>query len=124
MPSHGKRFTGSFQKAAALDQFSFEMCIQSKGGFVGKTRLPDLSWYNIPKWKKYQITIKYTQWPQNISNGCKIDEMAMKYTNIYHCKFLQNLPKLGFLVRKYAIWQPCGKTRKVTKDRKKVYSHF
>jgi hypothetical protein len=33
--------------------------------------------------------------------------MAIKYTNIFHCKTLQNLPKLGFLVWKYAIWQPC-----------------
>jgi hypothetical protein len=27
--------------------------------------------------------------------------MAMKYTDVFHCKSLQNLPKLGFLVRKY-----------------------
>jgi hypothetical protein len=34
--------------------------------------------------------------------------MAIKYTNIFHCKTLQNLPKLGlFLVWEYAIWQPC-----------------
>jgi hypothetical protein len=32
--------------------------------------------------------------------------MATKYTNIFHCKTLQNLPTLGFLVSKYAIWQP------------------
>jgi hypothetical protein len=33
--------------------------------------------------------------------------MAIKYTNIFHCLTLQNLPKFGFLVGKYAIWQPC-----------------
>jgi hypothetical protein len=33
--------------------------------------------------------------------------MAVKYTNIFHCKTLQNLPKFGFLVLKYTIWQPC-----------------
>jgi hypothetical protein len=27
----------------------------------------------------------------------KIDQMAIKYTKIFHCKTLQNLPKLGFL---------------------------
>jgi hypothetical protein len=27
--------------------------------------------------------------------------MAMKYTNTFHCKSLQNVPKLVFLVRKY-----------------------
>jgi hypothetical protein len=37
-------------------------------------------------------------------NGNKIDQMTI---NILHCKTLQNLPKLGFLVRKYTIWQPC-----------------
>jgi hypothetical protein len=35
-----------------------------------------------------------------------MDQMAIKYTNIFHCKTLQKLPKLVFLVRKYAIWQP------------------
>jgi hypothetical protein len=33
--------------------------------------------------------------------------MGKKYTNISNCKILQNLPELGFLVSKYAIWQPC-----------------
>jgi hypothetical protein len=33
--------------------------------------------------------------------------MAIKYINIFHCKAHQNLPKLGFLVRKETIWQPC-----------------
>jgi hypothetical protein len=28
----------------------------------------------------------------------KIDQMAVNYTNISHCKTLQNLPKMGFLV--------------------------
>jgi hypothetical protein len=32
--------------------------------------------------------------------------MAIKYTNTFHCKSLQNLPKFGFLVWKYALWQP------------------
>jgi hypothetical protein len=32
--------------------------------------------------------------------------MTIKYTNIFHSKAIQNLPKFGFLVRKYTIWQP------------------
>jgi hypothetical protein len=32
--------------------------------------------------------------------------MVIKYTNIYHSKAIQNLPKLGFLVWKQNIWQP------------------
>jgi hypothetical protein len=34
--------------------------------------------------------------------------MAIKYTNIFQSKTLQNLPELGFLVRKQTIWQPCS----------------
>jgi hypothetical protein len=69
--------------------------------------LPDFSWHNIPKrgkiyqitkalpkdYKIYQITVKYTK-------------IAVKYTNIFHYKSVQNLPKLAFLVWKYTIWQP------------------
>jgi hypothetical protein len=32
--------------------------------------------------------------------------MAIKYTKIFHCKSLRNIPEFGFLVWKYAIWQP------------------
>jgi hypothetical protein len=34
--------------------------------------------------KIYQITVEYTKWPQNILNGCKTDQMAVKYTNIFN----------------------------------------
>jgi hypothetical protein len=75
--------------------------------FLRSPGLPDFYWYNIPKLGKiYQITMKYTKWPQNIPNGRTIDQMALKYRNICHCKSLHNLPKLGFLVWKYTIWQP------------------
>jgi hypothetical protein len=30
----------------------------------------------------------------------------MTYTKIFRCKSIQNSPKLGILVRKWAIWQP------------------
>jgi hypothetical protein len=50
-----------------------------------------------------------------LQNGSKMDQMDMKRTNIWHCKALQNLPKLGFLVWKFAIWQPCSaKGKKVS----------
>jgi hypothetical protein len=42
--------------------------------------------------------------------------MAIKYTDIFHCKILPNLPnppKFGFFVWKYTIWQP----------RIRVYTH-
>jgi hypothetical protein len=32
--------------------------------------------------------------------------MALNFNNIFHCKTLKNLPKLGLLVLKYTIWQP------------------
>jgi hypothetical protein len=56
----------------------------------------------------YQKTIKYTKWPQNIPKGVTIGPMAIKYTIFFHCKTLQNLSKLGFLVWKCTIWQPCS----------------
>jgi hypothetical protein len=40
-------------------------------------------------------------------DGYKVDQMAIKYTNIFHRKPLQKkLPRLVFLVRKQTIWQP------------------
>jgi hypothetical protein len=48
----------------------------------------------------------------NISNGHKIDRMAMynMHANIFHCRYLLNLPKFGFLVWKFTIWQPWSKS--------------
>jgi hypothetical protein len=37
--------------------------------------------------EKYtRFTTKYTKLPQTILNGRKIDQMSIKYTNIFHCK--------------------------------------
>jgi hypothetical protein len=68
---------------------------------------------NIPNLLElYQISI-------NITKDCKMDQVSIKYTNIFHCKTLQNLPKLGCLVWKRTIWQPCRrcKTRLVWHSR-------
>jgi hypothetical protein len=52
----------------------------------------------------YQNWGIYNKLPHNIPNvqnipiGRKIDKMFIKYANVYHCRTLQNLPKLGFLV--------------------------
>jgi hypothetical protein len=56
------------------------LCIQkTTSRYYPGTRLPDFSWDNIPEREKvYQITIKYTKWPQNILNGHKIYPMAVK----------------------------------------------
>jgi hypothetical protein len=75
--------------------------------------LPDFSWCSIPKWEKC------TKWPFIVPNGMKrmarkkyqialhnIYQRAVNYSNIFHCKTLQNLPNLGFLVWKETIWQP------------------
>jgi hypothetical protein len=76
--------------------------------------LPDSSWYNIPKWVKiYQMTIEYTDWPYNIPNCREIDQMGIKYFNIFQCKTLQNLPKLGFLFWKYTTWQAWSPTQAI-----------
>jgi hypothetical protein len=44
----------------------------------------------------YQMAMKFTKWPQSIPNDSKIDQMTTKYTNIFPCQTLQNLPELGF----------------------------
>jgi hypothetical protein len=33
---------------------------------------------------------KYTNWPRNIPNGCKVEQVATKYANIFHCKIYPN----------------------------------
>jgi hypothetical protein len=59
--------------------------------------LPNFYRYNVPKRGKiYQIAIKSPY-------GHKIHQMDVEYTNLFHSKALQNLPKL---VRKYTIWLP------------------
>jgi hypothetical protein len=45
---------------------------------------------HIKTGKIYQITIKYNKWPQNLPNGCKIDQKAIK---IYQHFPLQVPPK-------------------------------
>jgi hypothetical protein len=51
------------------------------------------------------MAIKYTRWPRNKPNGGKIDEMSLKFPNIFHYKTLKNEPKLAILFWKYNIWQ-------------------
>jgi hypothetical protein len=46
-----------------------------------------------------------------LPNNHKIYPKFMKYTKIFHYMSLQNLPKLGFFVWKYAIWQPWSQLR-------------
>jgi hypothetical protein len=70
---------------------------------------------------KYQNGEKYTKLHTtkctlSIPNGCKIHQMCVKYTNALHCKTLQKLPKFGFLVWKYAIWQPWSSPRRFNRN--------
>jgi N-glycosylase/DNA lyase len=49
-----------------------------------------------PKREKYtKMTTKNTEWPQNIPNCTKINEMSKKLTNISHCKTLQKFSQIG-----------------------------
>jgi hypothetical protein len=50
-------------------------------------------------YKIYQVSIKY------------LFEMAIKYINIFLSETLKIFPKMGFLVGKQTIWQPCSKCR-------------
>jgi hypothetical protein len=63
----------------------------------------------------YQSCEKCTKFSQNyqsIQNGRKMFPTTIDYDNIFHSKTLQNLPRFGFLVWKYAIWQPCMSDQK------------
>jgi hypothetical protein len=91
--------------------FSTRPSIRDSSFWRGMPRppgLPDFSWYIIPKrGKMYQMNTKCTEWLKNIPNGCKIFQIAINYINIFQSRALQNLPKVGFLVWKETIWQPC-----------------
>jgi hypothetical protein len=64
----------------------------------------------------YQNIIKYAKWLQKIPNGRTIYQMAIKLTNNFHRKPLQNLPKLGFLFEKITSGNPAAteETREYT----------
>jgi hypothetical protein len=62
--------------------------------------LPDFSWYNIPTRRKiYQITTKYSKWPQTMPNNNKIFQMATNYT-----KWTKNLPD-GYRIYQHLLLQ-------------------
>jgi hypothetical protein len=66
--------------------------------------------------KIYQITIKYTK--------RKIDQTAIKYTNIFDCKTLKIDPNRDFDFEKYAMWQTCIPVLYVAKIMNGVLSTF
>jgi hypothetical protein len=79
--------------------------------------------WNIPNCQKiYQMAKKSTKWPKNLPNGQKIYQMAIKY--IYqHFPLLDPL-KLGYLVWKYTIWQPCPGRQRFSKNIFCVEKHW
>jgi hypothetical protein len=61
--------------------------------------LPDFSIHSTPKRvKSYQIAAKLSNGQKMYQNGCDLIQMAKYYTNLFHSKTLQNLPKSRFLV--------------------------
>jgi hypothetical protein len=77
-----------------------------KVGKLLEAPLPDFSWYKIPKREKLPNNHKYSKWPKSIPNGCKMFQLIIKYTGIFHCKALQNISALGFLVKKTPSGNP------------------
>jgi hypothetical protein len=51
------------------------------------------------------MEIEYTKWLWNIPKSRKIDQMFIKYANMFNCNSLQKLPKMGSLV-----WKLSGNT--------------
>jgi hypothetical protein len=56
-----------------------------------RARLPDFSWYKIPKREKYTKLLQFCSVHQ-------IYQKTVKWTNTLTCNTLQNLPKFGLLV--------------------------
>jgi hypothetical protein len=90
-----------------------------------RPRLPDFFGKYYPNQKKC------TKWVQNEPNGhkisqnvCKIFQMAIKYIHIFLYRALQDLPKLGFLVWKETIWQPCPRHWSVALDQRRFVKAF
>jgi hypothetical protein len=61
--------------------------------------------------------------PQNIQNDYRICQMLIKYTKwpylytiIFHSKAFKDILKVGFLVLKNTIWQPCFLKEKKKED--------
>jgi hypothetical protein len=85
-PSHNLSEACCFQKSCLLQGCQI---------FLGKI-------YHYGKIHPYQITLKYTKWPQNMPNGIKIYQMATKYT-----RWPQNIPngsKIYQMAVKYTTW--------------------
>jgi hypothetical protein len=80
--------TRVLQKTLFKHLFGYLMQVQHvAASTVGlASGLPDFSWNNKPKREKiYQVTLKYIHQNANkIPNGCKMDQMAIKYANIFH----------------------------------------
>jgi hypothetical protein len=77
---------------------------------VATSGLPDFSWFMTPKQEKmYQINTQCPTWSDNIPDVQKIFRMSIKYINLFQSENLENFPKLGFLVWKQNIWQPCSR---------------
>jgi hypothetical protein len=61
----------------------------------------------IPWWGKiYKITTKLPKCHKIYQMAVIYSKSAKNYTNIFHSKANQNLPKLWVWVWKYTIWQP------------------
>jgi hypothetical protein len=63
---------------------------------------------------RYTKTGEIYQIATKLPNGRNKFRMAIEYSNLFHSEASQNLPKLGFLVWKCAIWQPCSEALEPT----------
>jgi hypothetical protein len=62
-----------------------------------KSGLPDFYPRNIPKREIYtKMTTKYTKWPYNIRNGCKMDQMAINLPTYFIARHSKIYPNWDF----------------------------
>jgi hypothetical protein len=101
------------QKGGGLNFFLSERPLrQTRKKWFRQISIPMLHMCRVARFFLVQHTKTGKNMPINhkiyqVATKCrKIDQLAVKYTDIFHCKSLKNSTKLGFLVWKYSIWQP------------------
>jgi hypothetical protein len=103
-----------------LNFFSSSHFFLQKHSFWSEAGVPDFSWYNIPNDHKiYQMTIKFTKFPQTIQNCGKIDKTAITYMPTSSITRPYKIyPNWDFW--KYTIWQPWSEAE----ERKEIFPVF
>jgi hypothetical protein len=106
------------QVEAFLRQFNLDVSTIGKGSCQGCQIFLGTRYQNCQKCTKlpqnYQIAV-------NIPNGCKIYQMAINFTNNFHSKALQNIPKFEVLMKINHLATLARTNRFTVKKKKNIF---